>query len=154
MKALAALFAAALLLTAIAARADESDIQTGEMLSALIAGSAKVQLVNEEGHMENLADVLGNALAVDIMAARQNKQESTVLNSVSGRCDATDVGKFGVVYYDCSLTILDGDYKLTPNGFEGPELESSITLTFRGTKKLEGGKFRLEGKKIRVMRAG
>lgn len=151
MKALAALFAAALLLTAIAARADESDIQPGEMLSALIANSASIQLQDTK---ENIADILGNALAVDIMAPRQEKKESAVLNSVSGRCNATDVGKFGVVYYDCSLTILDGDYKVTPNGYEGPELESSTTFLFQGTKKLDGGKFRLEGKKVRIQRAG
>ncbi|MGZ3694608.1 MAG: hypothetical protein ACXWQO_10535 [Bdellovibrionota bacterium] len=152
MKTLTLLAAAAILLTAVAARAD-SNIKSGEILSALIAAAPNAVLIDEQGKNADLSEALGNALAVDSVSAQNGK--ATIINSVSGECNSTDVDKYGMAYYDCWISIMDGDYTKTKTGFTGPTLESSRTFLFNATKKIgDEGKLRLEGKKVRIMNAG
>lgn len=147
------LFVALTLLTSFTAHAAEGEIQASEILTALILAAPTAEVVSESDEKIDLAEQLGSALAVSHLDKRGAK--SVVLNNVSGKCVSTDVGRYGIAYYDCSLYITDGDYKVTKHGYQGPELESSRIYTFEATKKIgEEGKLRIHGKKVKISFAG
>lgn len=138
----------------LASTAQAKDIETSELLSVLIANASHIVMVKEDGKRpkQSLADLLGQALAVDTAG---KVGAATTINSVTSGCEATDVGRNGVGYYDCGIQINNGDYNITDKGFEGPVLESSTMLRFKGIKNISGtGKFQLEEKKVTVSIAG
>jgi hypothetical protein len=148
------LTALALTLATLASTAQAKDIETSEMLSALIANASHVVMVKDDGKRseQSLADLLGQALAVDTLA---KVGSATTINSVTSGCEVTDVGRGGVGYYECGIQINNGDYTVTEKGFEGPILESSTMLRFKGIKNISGtGKFQLDDKKVTVSHAG
>ncbi|MGE3262028.1 MAG: hypothetical protein AB7K68_09635 [Bacteriovoracia bacterium] len=147
MKKFFALALASALLTGLSAYAQE-EVKAQDILTALIANSAGLQLEYQDGQKaeQSLPELLGQALALDTRIEKVGQE--IVINSVSGHCEATR----GALL-ECRLQINNGDYTATETGYQGPELESSLIFTFTATKN-SAGKLKIRGNKVRLDRAG
>jgi hypothetical protein len=150
-KALLSLIALASLFSS-AAKADD---MTANVLSLLIQNAAKIKLVDSDGKKVNKSfyEILGRALAVNNLV---NEGEATTINSVSAFCEIMDDGmRVGYTNYDCTLSINNGDYVRTKNGYKGPSTESSYRFNFKaGRVVVPGAKLELLGDELVFSIAG
>lgn len=144
-KALLSLIALASLFSS-AAKADD---MTANVLSLLIENATKIKLVDSQGKKVNLLfyDLLGQALAVNNLV---KEGETASINSVSAFCEILDDGlRLGYTNYACTLSIKNGDYVRTKNGYQGPETEGSYLFKFKaGRVVAPGAKLELLGDQL------
>lgn len=143
-------------LFSLLAPAAKADDMTANVLSLLIQNAAKIQLVDAEGKKVNrpFYEILGSALAVNNLVPAG---EATTINSVSAFCEIMDDGNMPVGYavYNCTLSINNGDYVRTEDGYQGPELESSYIFNFKaGRVVAPGAKLELLGNELVFQIAG
>lgn len=150
-KALLSLIAIASLFSS-AAKADD---MTANVLSLLIQNASQIKLVDSQGKKVNKSfyEILGRALAVNNLV---KEGEATTINSVSAFCEIMDDGMLvGYTNYDCTLSINNGDYVRTKNGYKGPETESSYIFNFKaGRVVVPGAKLELLGNELVFSIAG
>ncbi len=98
-----------------------------EVMELLVRVSNTVQLreLGEDSDMK-----LSEALAQHMLSGSYVKQgHRTTLTSTIVMCKDTTNGRIGAVSYECSVSLLNGDFKKSGTKFQGPELESSLILS-------------------------
>lgn len=152
MKAFVILLALTFSVTSFAKQGGDQE-RTLELIHLLIENSKDITVVDGDSKEKNIAYLLAGALS--LARAGHNSQ---VVITVSSECkNTTPQGLVGASYKSCSVTVLDGDFKVNAEDgtLKGPTAESSITFSFETvTPVVPNAKPSLKDNVVKVSYAG
>jgi len=109
-----------------------ADSTSAELIQTLIENSNKIRLEGSANPGDTIASLFGEFFAKQTLSAKTGQLVS--LNNVSSNCRQTGSSD-GQTMWKCTLSLADGDYVKTKDGYRGPKFESATFLTFETTKK-------------------
>jgi hypothetical protein len=107
-----------------------------DVLAALVAQSAEIQLVDQDGKafQKTLPELFAEALLQNYTSGKN------VLSATSVQCqNVTPAGLVGASQYDCTANITSGDFKSSGKDLVGPVTESSYYFSFKASRVVYPG---------------